>query len=158
MNLPAGLKINIDEINKDLERRQKGYGRGQRMKIEKDEINIVSGIWKDYTIGAPLTFLIKNRGANTEKDIRSVPRPGHGDYSSYMKYKLPDLNIYTERNSARWTVVLTALGSIAKQFLNELNIEIHGYVKTIGKMKINNGEITEEVKKYIDEAKKRAIL
>lgn len=154
-NIPAGLKINIDSINEDLKKRQKGYGRGKRMQIENDKVEIVSGIWKGYTTGSPLTLIIQNKGSNTEKEIRSVPRPGHGDYSAYMKYKIPDLNIYTERNSARWTVVLTALGSIAKQFLKVFNIEINGYVKNIGKMNIKNGEITEEVKKYIDEMKNK---
>ncbi|OQY09560.1 MAG: chorismate synthase [Marinitoga sp. 4572_148] len=154
INIPAGFKIDIDSINQDLKRRQEGYGRGKRMKIEDDRVEIVSGIWKGYTTGAPLTLVIKNRGNNTEKDIRSIPRPGHGDYSSYMKYGLPDLNIYTERNSARWTVVLTALGAVAKQFLKQFNIEISGYVKSIGKMKVENGEITSEIKKYIDEIKK----
>ncbi|WGS64415.1 chorismate synthase [Marinitoga aeolica] len=154
-NIPAGLKIDIDSINEDLKRRQKGYGRGKRMKIENDKVEIVSGIWKGYTTGAPLTLIIQNKGSNTEKEVRSVPRPGHGDYNAYMKYKIPDLNIYTERNSARWTAVLTALGSIGKQFLKEFNIEINGYVKNIGKMNIKDGEITEEVKKYIDEMKNR---
>ncbi|NUU98010.1 chorismate synthase [Marinitoga sp. 1138] len=150
---PAGLKINIEKINEDLKRRQEGYGRGKRMKIENDKVEIVSGIWKSITTGAPISVLIENKGKNTEKEVRSIPRPGHGDYSAYMKYKLPDLNIYPERNSARWTVVLTALGNIAKQFLNLLNIEIKGYVESIGKIKLKNGILTEEAKEYIDNAK-----
>ncbi|GAB6189788.1 chorismate synthase [Marinitoga arctica] len=155
IGIPAGLKINIEKINEDLLKRRKGYGRGKRMEIEKDKVTIISGTWKNYTTGSPLTLMIENKGDNTEKEVRSIPRPGHGDYSSYMKYKLPDLNVYTERNSARWTVVLTALGSIAKQFLKELNIEIFGYIKSIGKIKINNGEITLKVKEYIDEMRKK---
>ncbi|KLO23776.1 chorismate synthase [Marinitoga sp. 1197] len=154
IGIPAGLKIDMDKINTDLKKRQNGYGRGERMKIERDEVNIISGIWKGYTTGAPLTILIKNKGKNTEKNIRKVPRPGHGDYSAYMKYKLPDLNIYTERNSARWTVVLTAIGNIARQFLDNLNIKISAYIEKIGELKTEDGKISNNIKKYIDKMKK----
>lgn len=141
IGIPAGMKIDIEKINFDLKRRQIGYGRGKRMDIENDKVEIISGVWNGITTGAPITIKIENKGKNTEKEIRSVPRPGHGDYSAYMRYKLPDLNIYTERNSARWTVVLTALGSIAKQFLELLNINIFGYVKSIGKVSLGNDKI-----------------
>ncbi|SHF21320.1 chorismate synthase [Marinitoga hydrogenitolerans DSM 16785] len=154
--IPAGMKLNIEKINKDLLKRQSGYGRGKRMKIENDKVKIISGLWKGYTTGAPITILIENKGKNTEKDIRSIPRPGHGDYSAYMKYKLPDLNIYTERNSARWTVVLTALGAIAKQFIEKFGIEIYGYVKSIGEVLYNENnfdikKIEESIVKCPDE-------
>jgi len=131
---PAGIKINIDYINKELEKRQMGYGRGKRMSIEKDSVDIISGLWKGVTTGAPISFVIKNLADNTEKEERSIPRPGHGDYSAFKKYKLDNLNIYAERNSARWTSVITALGSISKQFLNHLNIDTVSYVYSLGRI------------------------
>ncbi|KAF2955071.1 chorismate synthase [Marinitoga sp. 38H-ov] len=162
IGIPAGLEIDTEKINNDLKRRQNTYGRGKRMEIEADKVEIISGIWKGYTTGAPITLKITNNGKNTEKETRSIPRPGHGDFSAYMKYKLPDLNIYTERNSARWTVVLTALGAIAKQFLEKLNIRVFGYVKSIGRIKndfissinLPNEKINKLMEEEIDKAKR----
>lgn len=135
-DVPAGLKIDTSKIQFDLLKRRKHYGRGERSYFEEDNINIISGIWKGFTTGAPITVEIPNNADNTEKTPRYIPRPGHGDFSALNKYLLDDLNIYTERNSARWTCILTALGNIAKQFLNFLDINVIGFTNSIGKWNI----------------------
>jgi len=144
--IPAGLKIDIEKINTDLRRRQLGYGRGNRMKLEKDEVTIVSGLWEGITTGAPLVLIVNNKAKNPIKKERHVPRPGHGDYSCWYKYRLDDLNIYTERNSARWTSVLTATGSVAKQFLENFDINTFSFVKSIGKVSVEE-ERFEDIQK-----------
>lgn len=129
---PAGFKINEKKLNFDLERRKKAYGRSNRMNIEEDEVIIISGVWRGYTTGAPLTFTVKNKASNTDKSIRSVPRPGHADLPAWLRYKIPDFNAYAERASARWTVIFTAIGSFLKSFLREFGIIILSYVTSIG--------------------------
>jgi chorismate synthase len=149
---PAGIKVDKKSIDIELKNRQMGYGRGKRMSIEKDSVEIISGVWKGISTGAPLSFIIKNLAGNTEKEERYSPRPGHGDYSAFKKYKLEDLNIYAERNSARWTSVMTVLGQLAKQFLNHLKIDSTSYVYSLGRVidenkydfeYIKNNKITE---------------
>ncbi|MDI3517760.1 MAG: chorismate synthase [Thermotogota bacterium] len=130
--LPAGLSLDLKKINEDLERRQKGYGRGERMKIEKDQARVVGGLWKGVTTGAPLVIAIANKAGNPVTDVRSIPRPGHADFSAWCRYRLPDLNVYVERASARSTAPLVALGSVAKQFLEHFGIRVYGYVLSIG--------------------------
>jgi chorismate synthase len=134
--LPAGLKINIETINYALNKRKRHYGRGQRAHFEQDNAEINSGLWKGVTTGAPITVRIKNNANNTEKNLRTVPRPGHGDYSAYSKYGLEDLNIYTERNSARWTCALTALGNISKQYLNFFGIRTLAFTYSVGHLNL----------------------
>lgn len=147
---PSGIKLDIEAINKELQKRQAGYGRGKRMFIEKDSVEIVSGLWKGVTTGAPISFVIKNLAGNTEKEERSIPRPGHGDYSAFKKYKLDDLNIYAERNSARWTSVMTVLGSISRQFLNHLKIDTVSYVYSLGRVLDENNYDFDFVKENKD--------
>ncbi|MCD6550737.1 chorismate synthase [Thermotoga sp.] len=130
--IPAGVRIDEDLIRNDLFRRRNCYGRGERMKIEEDAFEIVSGLWKGVTTGAPVTILVPNRAGNPVKDVRSVPRPGHIDYAAWVKYKLPDLNVYVERSSARWTVALTAAGALLKSLLREFGIEVLGFVTRLG--------------------------
>ncbi len=129
---PAGFKVDLQKITHDLYLRRAVYGRGKRMKLENDSFEIISGIYDGLTTGAPLTFCIPNYAKNTEKTPRSIPRPGHGDYSAYKKYKIKDFNLYTERNSARWTSALTVIGSISRQLLNYFQIGIIAYTKRIG--------------------------
>ncbi|RKX43575.1 MAG: chorismate synthase [Thermotogae bacterium] len=133
--LPAGFALDLNEINQDLARRQGGHGRGERMKIERDRAEVIAGIWRGMTTGAPLVLAVHNKAGNPVKDVRSVPRPGHADYAAWCRYALPDLNAYTERASARSTAPLVALGSVAKQFLREFSIRIYGYVLSIGTVK-----------------------
>lgn len=173
---PSGIKIDENKINKELVKRQKGYGRGKRMSIEKDTVEFISGIWKGVSTGAPISFIIKNLAKNTENEERNIPRPGHGDYSSYKKYKLEDLNIYAERNSARWTSVMTVLGQLSKQLLEHMEIEVVSYVYSIGKIidenqydfdfiKNNKGietgtpnkEFSKKIKKEIDNSSKDSL-
>lgn len=141
--LPAGLKINIEEINGFLALRQCGYGRGGRQKIEKDEVEIVSGVRNLVTLGSPLALEIKNKdyaswseymapeGCDiTQKQLTAV-RPGHADLSGILKYGQTDARNVLERASARETAIRVAAGTVARQYLSELNIEISGYVKSV---------------------------
>ena len=141
--LPAGLKINIEEINEFLALRQCGYGRGGRQKIEKDEVEIVSGVRNLVTLGSPLALEIKNKdyaswseymapeGCDiTQKQLTAV-RPGHADLSGILKYGQTDARNVLERASARETAIRVAAGTVARQYLSELNIEISGYVKSV---------------------------
>ena len=141
--LPAGLKINIEEINGFLALRQCGYGRGGRQKIEKDEVKIVSGVRNLVTLGSPLALEIKNKdyaswrdymapeGCDvTQKQLTAV-RPGHADLSGILKYGHTDARNVLERASARETAIRVAAGTVARQYLSELSIEISGYVKSV---------------------------
>ncbi len=141
---PANVPIDVDAINADLKRRQQGYGRGGRMKIEKDQIEILSGIRDGKTLGGPIAFLIKNRDyANWEQymnpskvsdNSRNVtkPRPGHGDLTGAIKYSFTDLRNVLERSSARETAVRVVIGSMAKQLLNCFGINAFSHVVAIG--------------------------
>lgn len=141
--LPSNLKIDIDEINRCLALRQSGYGRGGRQKIENDKVEILSGVRNLLTLGSPLAFGIKNKdydnwrevmapeGADvTEKQLTKV-RPGHADLTGVIKYDQTDARNILERASARETAVRVAGGSIARQYLKALGVEISGYVKSV---------------------------
>ncbi len=143
--LPAGLKIDIDYINNELKRRQEGYGRGERMKIENDTAEIMSGVRFGETIGSPVTIVIKNRDFEnwqkvmstspndyTDEKSFSVFRPGHADFAGAIKYGQKDLRNILERSSARKTAIEVAVGAIAKLFLKELGIEGKSDVIQIG--------------------------
>jgi len=130
--LPSGVSLSIEEIDRQLQRRQKSYGRGERMKGERDRAIVRSGLWKDLTTGAPLLIEIENKVSSAEKRVRSIPRPGHSDYAAWTRYKLNDLAVYAERSSARWTAALTAIGSVASQILQEIGITVCSSVIAIG--------------------------
>lgn len=134
--MPAGLHLSEDEINVDLRRRQGGYGRGQRMKIERDEVEILSGVAKGLTIGAPIALRIENKDWANWKDTDvppwTVPRPGHADLAGSIKYNLDDLRLVAERASARETAARVAVGAVAKQLLAEFSIAVNSYVTEIG--------------------------
>jgi len=130
--LPSGFSLSIEEIDRQLKRRQKSYGRGERMKGEQDKAIVKSGMWKKVTSGAPLLIEIENKVSSAEKSMRSIPRPGHSDYAAWTRYKLNDLAVYAERSSARWTAALTAIGSVASQILHELGITVFSSVIAIG--------------------------
>lgn len=141
---PSNVPINIDKINADLKRRQMGYGRGGRMKIEQDSIEILSGIRDGKTLGSPIAFVIRNRDyINWEKHMNPVkieddskkitkPRPGHADLCGSIKYNFTDIRNVLERSSARETAVRVAIGGIAKQLMNCFNIDVVSHVTTIG--------------------------
>lgn len=143
--MPAGVSLTPEIINVHLARRQHGYGRGHRMNIETDTVDILSGVRFGKTIGAPITLLIENRDWKnwTEKmsqfedksDIVKkihVPRPGHADFTGRLKYGFDDIRPVIERSSARETAARVAACSVARQFLKELGIEIGSYLSAIG--------------------------
>ncbi len=135
--LPKGVPITEEYINEFLKKRQMGYGRGKRMKMEHDKVKIISGVWKGETTGTPISLLIKNRGARPQdkEPPRTIPRPGHADFAGAIKYEyINDFNPVIERSSARETAMRVALTAITRRFLEEIGIEVLGYVKGIGKI------------------------
>jgi chorismate synthase len=143
--LPAGVAILADGINRDLARRQQGYGRGGRMKIETDTVEILSGVRWGETLGSPLTLVVKNRDWENWNSKMSPlpehrdetiavtrPRPGHADLTGALKYDHPDVRNVLERSSARETAVRVAVGAVAKQLLGEFGIRVGGFVSRIG--------------------------
>ncbi len=143
--LPSNLNIDVNFINKMLELRQGGYGRGGRMKIEKDKIDLFSGVRDGYTTGAPVSFLIWNNDWKNWEDIMSPEkildpeekrvtraRPGHADYPGALKYQQKDIRNVLERASARETASKVAIGSIAMLFLREFGIKVSFCVINVG--------------------------
>ncbi len=140
--VPAGLPLTEEDINADLRRRQVGYGRSERMRIERDRAEILGGIAEGRTIGAPIALRIENvsrssRSSGSENRLdrpirRTVPRPGHADLAGAIKYGLDDLRLVAERASARETAARVAVGAIAKRLLAEFGIAVGSYVAEIG--------------------------
>jgi len=132
--MPAGLKVDKRQIDAELTRRQKGYGRGARMKIEKDKVQIVSGLRKAKTIGSPIALLIENKDYKIDS-LPSVvcPRPGHADLAGALKYNTKDIRDILERASARETAMRVAIGAICKMLLANFKIKISSKVLRIGK-------------------------
>ncbi|MGL4696266.1 chorismate synthase [Enterococcus larvae] len=145
--LPAGLPLSAEDINHELARRQTGYGRGGRMKIETDRVRITSGIRHGKTLGSPVTMIVENNDwknwqsvmsveevSEKEKNIRRVnkPRPGHADLVGGIKYGHTDLRNVLERSSARETTMRVAIGAVAKKLLKELAIDVAGHVVVLG--------------------------
>ncbi|MBJ9979163.1 chorismate synthase [Bacillus sp. S70] len=147
--VPAGLSLVADDINEELVRRQKGYGRGRRMQIETDQVQILSGVRHGETLGSPIALVVENRdfahwtkimGAEPlteqeEKEIKrkvTKPRPGHADLNGAIKYGHRDMRNVLERSSARETTVRVAAGAVAKKVLAELGIKVAGHVIEIG--------------------------
>ena len=145
--IPSGLNISEDYINFHLSRRQQGFGRGARMKIEKDQAEIYCGIRLGYTIGSPVGLIIKNLDAKNWEDIMPIssdaidpekitlPRPGHADLAGIMKYNFDDIRNVIERSSARETTMRVGLGSICRKLLEECNIQVSSYVTQIHNIK-----------------------
>ncbi|HLY09912.1 MAG TPA: chorismate synthase [Planctomycetota bacterium] len=131
--LPYGTPLNPARINEELSRRQGGYGRGARMKLEKDEAEIVTGIRRGHSLGAILTLQIMNRVQNTEElNPITRPRPGHADLAGAMKFGTNDARDIAERSSARETAARVAAGALANDFLSQFGIQVLGYVVEIG--------------------------
>jgi chorismate synthase len=143
--LPANLELTSDYINRELERRQRGYGRGGRMKIEKDKVQILSGVRFGKTLGGPIALFIENKDWENWKEKMAVegerpetavpftrPRPGHADLAGGIKYNQRDLRNILERASARETACRVALGAVCKRFLEELGVFVGSYVVSIG--------------------------
>jgi chorismate synthase len=145
--MPAGLRIDTKTIDKELSRRQKGYGRGARMEIESDKAEILSGVRFGETIGSPISIQIKNKDFENWKDIMKTakgytdktvtsPRPGHADLAGILKYGRADIRDILERASARETASRVAAGAIFKTFLAEFGINIYSHTISIGKISV----------------------
>ena len=142
--VPAGLGLVAGDINRDLARRQKGYGRGGRQKIEKDEVEFLGGVRHGYTLGSPVAMLIRNRDHANWRDRMSpepppeppepitLPRPGHADLAGMQKYAFDDLRNVLERSSARETAARVAAGGVAKRLLAEFGVGVESAVYRIG--------------------------
>lgn len=150
--MPANLNLQAEDINTQLKRRQQGYGRGGRMKIESDTVEITAGIRHGKTLGSPIALWVQNKDFRAwtqemasealenfeSKKTVTHPRPGHADLNGGLKYNQRDLRNILERASARETTMRVAIGAIARTFLQELNIHITGHVVNIGGVKINS--------------------
>ena len=150
--LPAGLKLDLDAINKDLARRQQGYGRGGRMKIEKDKVNVLAGVRFNETIGGPITLQVVNRdfqnwgermaafGEPAGEKVTAA-RPGHADFTGIRKYDREDVRDILERSSARETTMRVAVGAVCKEFLKALGITVVSQVVNIGGVAIDPAKV-----------------
>jgi chorismate synthase len=147
--LPAGIPISIEQVNHELWRRQQGYGRGGRMKIETDQVQIVSGVRHSFTIGSPIAIIIRNTdwknwteslpvegGDPAKRKLVTRPRPGHADLAGAIKYDFPDARYILERASARETTARVAIGALAKAFLRQFGIEILSHVIAVGSARL----------------------
>ncbi|MBC7333487.1 MAG: chorismate synthase [Actinobacteria bacterium] len=177
---PSGVQINLDFINYELSRRQKGFGRGKRMSIEEDRVEILSGVRKGMTIGSPISFLIRNKdwenwrdimdilqekshkdvGSKNEEKLLLSPRPGHADFSGFLKYRLKTLRDVIERSSARETAARVCIGAFAKTALNLFGIKVISYVTRIGRVGLDKEvsitkDCIEDLIKEIEESELR---
>ncbi|HDF6383032.1 TPA: chorismate synthase [Staphylococcus aureus] len=172
--IPANLEIKVEDINKEMFKRQGGYGRGRRMQIEKDTVEIVSGVRNGYTLGSPITMVVTNddfthwrkiMGAapisdeereNMKRTI-TKPRPGHADLVGGMKYNHRNLRNVLERSSARETAARVAVGALCKVLLEQLDIEIYSRVVEIGGIKDKDFYDSETFKANLDRNDVRVI-
>jgi chorismate synthase len=139
--LPAGIPLPVEIIQNELNRRQRGYGKGPRMLLESDEVKILGGVMDGVTIGSPIGLIINNQNHEKWKGKEipafTSPRPGHSDLVGAIKYGYHDLRPALERASARETAARVAIGSVCKQFLTQFGIRIGGYVTSIGEISAN---------------------
>jgi len=165
--LPAGLAVNAAFIDHELWRRQQGYGRGGRMKIESDKVNILSGVRHGETLGSPIALLVENRDFANWHEIMSVeplseptsrqrrvirPRPGHADLAGGIKFNRSDLRDILERASARETTMRVAAGSLARLLLAQFGMEIASHVVCLGDISLNQGEVSwEDIRALYDD-------
>ena len=159
--LPAGVPVSLDTVNHELWRRQQGYGRGGRMKIEIDQARLVSGVRHSHTIGSPIAILLENKdwknwtealpvedidGAEDKKKPVTRPRPGHADLAGALKYNFHDARYILERASARETAARVAAGALAKALLGAFGIEILSHVIAVGPVRLDRPVTWEEIK------------
>ncbi len=156
--LPAGVPVDLDFVNRELWRRQQGYGRGGRMKIESDKAHVLSGVRHGKTIGSPIAIEIVNRdwknweeklpvaaGDPAKHQAVASPRPGHADLAGALKYNFPDARYVLERASARESTARVAAGAFAKLFLRTLGIEVLGHVIRVGRVELDRTAEWEEI-------------
>lgn len=176
--VPSGLHLDVDAINEQLKKRQGGYGRGNRQKIEHDHVTITGGVRHGITLGSPISMVVQNRDhahwnqimdpvspETAENTLRKVerPRPGHADLVGGMKYRHQDLRNVLERSSARETAIRVAVGAVCKQLLAQVGIDIVGYVQQIGQISTDDhqeldvakieSEISQNDLRIIDQSK-----
>jgi len=136
--MPAGMPLSSDAIDRDLARRQQGYGSGGRMKIERDHARITSGVMGGRTTGGPITFIVENldyvKWAERDIEAMTIPRPGHADLTGAVKYGYRELRLSLERASARETTMRVAVGAACRAMLAEFGIVIGGYVESVGEI------------------------
>jgi len=138
--MPAGLEVDLDVVDRDLQRRQGGYGRGDRMKIERDRVEVLGGILYSRTTGAPIALRIENKDWANWRDRwaagnlpkLTIPRPGHADYAGAVKYGVEDARLISERASARETAARVAVGALVRQLLAEFDVAVGSFVTEIG--------------------------
>lgn len=158
--LPAGVPVSVEAVNRELWRRQQGYGRGGRQKIEDDRAEIVAGVRHSQTIGSPIAILIRNRdwqnwnealpvenceGAEERKKPLTRPRPGHADLAGAIKFNFRDARYILERASARETTARVAAGTLAKTFLGQLGIQVLSHVVAVGSVGLGRTAAWEEL-------------
>jgi chorismate synthase len=158
--LPAGVPVALDSVNRELWRRQQGYGRGGRMKIETDTAEIVAGVRHSKTIGSPVAVIIRNRdwmnwtealpvedtdGAGDKRKPVTRPRPGHADLAGALKYNFKDARYILERASARETAARVAVGALAKLFLWQFEVEVLSHVIQVGSARLNRAASWHEI-------------
>ncbi|WP_270941798.1 chorismate synthase [Romboutsia lituseburensis] len=168
--VPANIELDIDEINNELKKRQGGYGRGARMKIEQDKINILGGVRGKKTLGGPISIEVKNKDyenwskyMNPMEDIDleskkvSNVRPGHADLVGCLKYDFEDARNVLERSSARETASRVAVGAICKQVLKNFDIEFISHVVQIGSISDKNTYDFDYIKDHVDNSEVRCV-
>jgi chorismate synthase len=160
VGLPAGIPISLDAVNRELWRRQQGFGRGGRMKIETDRAELVAGVRHSHTIGSPIAIVIRNNdwknwtealpvedftGSEEKRKTVTRPRPGHADLAGAIKYNFHDARYILERASARETAARVAVGAIAKALLGEFGVRIFSHVVAVGSERLERAAEWEEV-------------
>src|SRR5947207_5251431 len=162
--MPAGLKVDEEFVNRELWRRQQGYGRGGRMRIERDTAHILSGVRHGQTIGSPIALTLANKDwqnwqeslpvaagdPEKHKEVKS-PRPGHADLAGALKYNFPEARYILERASARESAARVAIGALAKLFLRELGIEVLSHVITTGAVTLHQEIPWEKISALYDQ-------
>lgn len=166
--LPANLPLSVEKINRQLWRRQQGFGRGGRMKIETDQVKIGSGVRFGKTIGTPVTLVVENRDwKNWEQrmaiegeppadlEVVTRPRPGHADLAGTLKYNQHDIRNVLERASARNTATLVAIGSVARQLLEQFDIRVYSHVVELGPIRV--GPVQGTIEEIADRAERSEV-
>src|SRR3954468_6219769 len=158
--LPAGVPINLDAVNRELWRRQQGFGRGGRMKIETDRAELVSGVRHSHTIGSPIAVIIRNKdwqnwtetlpvedfgGSEGKRKPVTRPRPGHADLAGAIKYNFHDSRYILERASARETTARVAVGALAKALLGEFGVTVLSHVIAVGPVRLERAATWDEI-------------
>ncbi|AMA73571.1 MULTISPECIES: chorismate synthase [Aneurinibacillus] len=170
--IPSNLPLSIEKINEQLLRRMKGYGRGRRMQIEKDQVKIVGGVRHGKTTGAPICLVVENKDWTHWQQIMSPtpveegddkrrvsrPRPGHADLNGALKYNQRDMRNILERSSARETAIRVAVGAVARQLLEQFDIKVAGHVLRIGEVEAERVDVSlEEMMRITEESPVRCL-